>query len=237
MRKTQYESRDSFSLQLTCRSIYAEWVMIVEESFSALWKWRERCRIILNTDVLQVKHGKQEKRETYLTYRLGWLKFKWNYNSIEEWRRLLKSTSASDKLKNFPSGKKIPFSHQIEWEHFLCLQLKITSKHLSSIFCAFRAVTYSRLFDSSLTFQNPSPVSISLSLFNIFFRINLKVNFQIFTGFGTTEKLQPVWCLFQHAFYVSARVLLLTGGYVPCMPSKWHNLKHYSWDSVAIISF
>lgn len=56
----------SFTLQLTCRGVRVERVMVVAERFSVLWKWRKRCRINLDTDVLE--EGKQRREKENLSH-------------------------------------------------------------------------------------------------------------------------------------------------------------------------
>lgn len=79
-------------------------------------------------------------------------------------------------------------------------------------------------------FVTGNSISTSLvSLLNLFFKINPKLNFQIFPGFGATENLHHVWCLFLHAFRISSRVRLHKRcGDAPCVPSQLHKVKFVS---------
>lgn len=132
-------------------------------------------------------------------------------------KRSLKSTFTFDKLGKFLAGKNFPFNHQSECEHFLLLQLNF-------IFHAFEAFAYSRFLWQVPHLQSPSP-----SL-NLFFRVSLKLNFQIFPGCGTTENLHHGWCLFLHAFHISSRAQLHKRcGDAPCVPSQFHKVKFISF--------
>lgn len=78
-------------------------------------------------------------------------------------------------------------------------------------FTCFQSCCWLQVFVAAASFVKSISISLVYSL-KLFFGINLKHNFPVFPGCGTTRNLYHVWCLFLYAFYVSPGVQLLRCG-------------------------